>query len=150
MHWTKVPDPRSQCFTFLPGNGDREIMFYIQGLMEAVVANKPLCKFGEVHVTKDDAEFIRKSNGLEQSRLDRLPMEALKLPILFVLYPDKGTDYTVLVDGTHRYVKAYEAGLKTLRAVFIPKEVWDTDACKIEGFPEYGSTEELHASRSGL
>lgn len=87
-----------------------------------------------IPVDAHNAEFIRNNSGIEQHRLQRIDVALIKAkPILMAELSDK----TMLIaDGSHRFVRAYDLGLKRMRAYIIsqveltPFEVFIPDDVK--------------------
>lgn len=73
-------------------------------------------------VDPDFAKYCMNMRGVEQHRLDRMVPKVLMIPCLFLAEPD-GTH--LMLDGTHRYVYAYQNGIKEVRCLIVPQDVAD-------------------------
>ena len=93
------------------------------------------------------AEHCLTHRGIEQPRLDRLTMDAMFRPITTVQwYEDRPSDVLV-IDGHHRYVWAYQNGLKKILQWAVPWQYWQD--YRINGLPDLGH-EGLRNMHSGL
>ena len=74
-------------------------------------------KYVMIPLEPKNVEFIRLSNGIEQHRLQRIDQVLIDAnPILMCGMPDKTM---LIVDGSHRFVRAYDLGLKEIKAFII-------------------------------
>lgn len=69
-------------------------------------------------------EFAIKNRGIERYRVDRLPREALEIPLTIVALRTLNRDWHIIIDGNHRLCRAYELGISILPAVIFPKSTW--------------------------
>jgi hypothetical protein len=99
------------------------------------------------NIVMDDRtyHFCKNLRGYEQHRLDRITMEVIdKIPVIFCMLED---GMTVMVDGTHRCIKAYEAGRRLIVGHILNKDVWEQFLMPVE---EDITAEELLKKKSGL
>lgn len=79
----------------------------------------------EIVRTPVDREFGRwamENRGIEEHRLERITVAAIMTsPIAYIHMPDHTH---LLVDGSHRYVKASMLGFQTILARVVPEEIW--------------------------
>lgn len=74
-----------------------------------------------VPLFRADAEMVLKDNGVEPDRLAAISAEDIdRYPILFVGW--KSGTHTLL-DGNHRFVKAFTLGHRTITAHIIPERI---------------------------
>lgn len=76
-----------------------------------------LCEKGKAEkitlgVDRQHALFMVNNNGIEKDHVFRLPMERLKNPGIAVYF--ETDDTWVIVDGNHRYVRAFLEGWKEM------------------------------------
>lgn len=73
-------------------------------------------------VDAEGARFCREHRGVEQHRLDRITIDTITYnPVIYCNWAG-GTH--LLIDGTHRYVKASMLGLPFILARVVPEEIW--------------------------
>lgn len=83
---------------------------------------KGIAKVCTVDVDPEHVECLRAKRGIEQHRLDRITARVLKHnPIIMAEMPDGSS---LIIDGNHRYVKAWMLGKPTIRCIFVPEKVW--------------------------
>lgn len=75
------------------------------------------------------AEWVIKNRGVEQHRLDRITVQdLLAYPVTYCIFPTPeslgGGFSHLLVDGSHRYVKASQLGFNTLFGRVVPENLW--------------------------
>lgn len=70
----------------------------------------------------DDALRIIKNNGIEKDHLSRITVHQFLEPITFINWEQEGTQS--LVDGNHRYIKAFVLGLPFILARLVPEPLW--------------------------
>jgi hypothetical protein len=69
-------------------------------------------------------EFVREGRIWEAARVDELTYNQWRYdPIMFVAYPtEDGPMSHVLVDGTHRALRAHKEGSKFIKAFIVPED----------------------------
>jgi hypothetical protein len=104
-----------------------------------------LLKCVQAPVQKQIADYFVSHRGVEQHRLDRLDLKTLSThPIIFGDWPNGAH---MLLDGHHRYVKAYQLGLTQIKAVIVPEPAWRQYEIK----NNYRAThDELRTMKSGM
>lgn len=109
-----------ECFTHIAEDGT-QTTWASKALYAFCEANPDKCEKVLAPVDEDHAKFCVEQRGVEQDRLQALAenIEYLKKPILFVKMP---TEDMLLVDGTHRYVCYYAAGVPSIPAYVVPFE----------------------------
>lgn len=75
----------------------------------------------EFEMTQEVVNFIKKFRGTEQWKLDRLKEPYLSLPVI-MLDCDDGTQ--LCVDGHHRILRRWAAGVKLVDAYVFPNGEW--------------------------
>lgn len=76
-----------------------------------------------IEMDADYAQWVRDKNGIEYHRLIRItPQVIAQLPVIYI---EMGDGTHKLVDGNHRYLKAYQLGWKELPAYLFPKALAD-------------------------
>lgn len=107
-----------QTFTFREEATGKVTMWAVERALTWVRDHK---RRKPVHIPIEDsnAEFIRANNGLEPHRLNRITAEQIKQhPILMAHMND---DTMLILDGSHRFVRAYDLGMEVLPG-FVIKE----------------------------
>lgn len=82
----------------------------------------------EFELDPNFALYANVHRGVEPHRLARItPADLCHYPVVMAYFPEIGKDIPehLLIDGHHRYVKAWSLGWKTLRAYVLPREVWE-------------------------
>lgn len=96
--------------------------YSITHLWQAVQhAVKEGLKPSRVHIDRKFAKFVREERGIERYRLNRIKKKHLNEPVLFATQFDGSN---LLIDGSHRYVKAANLMQRTIPAFILPPEVW--------------------------
>lgn len=67
---------------------------------------------------------IKTNMGIEQARLDRLCEPYLSQPIVGIQWGDLEPGFTV-IDGNHRTVKLWEAGIKKVELYLFRRVLWE-------------------------
>lgn len=73
------------------------------------------------------AAWMYQGRGLEQHRLDRITgHDIVNYPVVMAHMPGLARDHPqyLLIDGSHRYYRAYQMGWRELPATLLPQEVW--------------------------
>lgn len=99
------------------------------------------------HIIMDERTYdiCKRLRGYEQHRLDRMTVEIIdSQPVIFCLLEDA---QTVMVDGTHRCIKAYDLGRRLIVGYILKKEDWEQFLMPVE---EGISAEDLLKQDSGL
>lgn len=82
-----------------------------------------------VPISPDFAEHVRTHNGIEFHRLDRLEPAHMCTPVIYIeTDPPAGPGLPptcVLVDGSHRYLKAHMLGWVEIPAYVFPLGTWE-------------------------
>jgi hypothetical protein len=82
----------------------------------------------EVKIDYQFAAFAITRRGIEPHRFERItPADIAQYPILLAHMPGVGRDTPdnhLIIDGSHRYVKAATLGWKTIPAYELPEELW--------------------------
>lgn len=74
------------------------------------------------------AMYAKVHRGVEDHRLFRVtPADICNYPIVFAHFPGLGVDAEehLLIDGHHRYVRAWGFGWSHIRGYSLPKDVWE-------------------------
>lgn len=82
----------------------------------------------EVPIDPKFAAYAHVHRGVEAHRLARISvLDLAHYPVVYVHFPVIGRDIEdhLLIDGHHRYVRAWMLGWKTLRAYVLPQAVWE-------------------------
>lgn len=111
-----------QVFTHLDDDGTSRT-FLVETMLD-FVKNYPTCAdlvAGKAPIDSDIANYLRKNAGIEKHRIDRLVEPYSSIPIIGILWPE-GT--TLIVDGNHRIVRAYEDGKKELNCILFKFPFW--------------------------
>jgi hypothetical protein len=135
---------RLECFTHIDDKDPTKLTKYnVTGLNRYCVENK--VEIVLVPLTKEGALLCRNARGLEQHRYDRITEAVIdNLPVIFCLQED-GTG--LLVDGTHRYARAWDLGYDEIRAYVLQPDQWKSFLLVVaEGL----TAEELLKQDSGL
>lgn len=78
-----------------------------------------------IPLTKELADYMRSNHGVEQDRIDRLVDPYLSRPVIAISWADVEPLEVTIIDGAHRVVKNFEAGLTELNCfVFLP-DFWE-------------------------
>ena len=135
---------REEIFTHIPDDGGPQITYAVTRMMlHCGLPDSGVEKF-IVPVDEEHAKYCLAQRGVEQHRLDRLAEPWLWLPLLFIAQPDSSH---LLADGTHRYVRLWQMGVKETAAFMM---TWDqAQPFIVEGVPQMDPTE-LRDSWSGM
>ena len=112
-----------QVFTHLDDDGTSRT-FLVETMLD-FVRDYPTCTDligGKAPIDADIAGYLRKNAGIEQRRVKRMVEPYASFPILGVLWKE-GT--TLIVDGNHRIVRAYEDGKKELNCILFKPPFWE-------------------------
>lgn len=122
--WTMAP--REEVFTW--HNSGNNVSFATDRLakhLDEIQAEQILIPVDRIY-----AMTLPRDRGLEKHRLDRIPNDhKLWTPIMLL----KMDNESLLVDGNHRYYKAYLLGMPFIRAYHVDQDIW---ANYIVDFPE--------------
>lgn len=72
-------------------------------------------------LTKVDVDHVLKNNGVEKERIKAYPLSKLDIPGIACIFPEGSI---LIVDGSHRLVKRFRRGLKTMEFYMAPENVW--------------------------
>lgn len=112
-----------QVFTHLDDDGTART-FLVETMLD-FVQKYPTCVDligGKAPINFEIADYLRRKAGIEQHRVDRLVEPYASIPIIGILWPE-GT--TLIVDGNHRIVRAYEDGKTELNTVLFKAPFWE-------------------------
>jgi hypothetical protein len=113
--------PTEELFTHLDDEDGVQRSYAVTRLRAHLAAHPEVGRREPIVVDEAHTTFCITHRGIETYRLLRLRAEDMAQPMLFVGSPDAGK--VLLLDGTHRYVRAYLIGIKVLPAIFIPAEL---------------------------
>jgi hypothetical protein len=133
--------PHEVVFTWLDPVTEEEVTFAVERLAKWAALH---CETVETPVELVYALAIIRDRGLEQHRMDKLTLDSLLDPVLYLAMPG-GTH--LLADGNHRYVYAAFNGVKWLRARMVDEEHWRKFI--VTGLPKAGK-ERILGGYSGL
>ncbi len=75
------------------------------------------------------AVYAMQHRGIEQHRFQRItPQEIAHYPLVLAHIPGVGKDTKgshLIIDGSHRYCRAFQMGWKTLRGYELTTEMWE-------------------------
>lgn len=72
-------------------------------------------------VQEPAVNFIRQNNGVERHRLERMTKQVIQQkPIL--IFNDPNDKSTLMLDGSHRYVRAFDFGMSAIQAFVIEEQ----------------------------
>jgi hypothetical protein len=113
--------PMDQIFTHTdPAGVTRH--FNASMMTRAVLARQVTPDLGEFELTDELGGHVAANHGIEEHHLETITDKMLESPVLMVHFED-GTD--LIVDGSHRLVKKWRRGDKTVHAlVFMPGQ-WE-------------------------
>lgn len=90
-------------------------------LIRYIEENKKDFPIFRIAVTKEGYNICKTSRGYEQHRLDRMTANILReKPVIYI---ELGNTH-LMIDGTHRLMKAYELGWKSQPGYIVKEEVW--------------------------
>ena len=133
-----------ECFTHIDDEMKLTRKFNVTLIKRWCLENKPPISL--VVVDEENYRICTTMRGFEQHRLDRITPEILdKEPVIFVWLPEDKTH--LMIDGTHRCIKAYQLGRNLIKAYILNKDVWEQFLMPVD---ENITAEELLKMDSGL
>lgn len=132
-----------ECFTHIDDEGKLTRKFDVTGIIEYCVENK--VEIVRVGMTLIGYNICKLERGYEQHRLDTITQQVIdNHPVVFCQLPD-GTH--LMIDGTHRYIKAWDLGKRFILSYLVPEGVWAQFLLPVD---ENLTAEELLKQDSGL
>jgi len=130
-----------ECFTHIDDNNKLTRKFDVSGINAYCVEHlKPY----DGVITEQGYITSKTQRGYEQHRLDAITQEIIdKNPLTFIVDTDR---QLLMIDGTHRYIKAWDLGNRTIRAYVVEPDIWQNYLMPVDNI----SAEDLLKSPSGL
>lgn len=124
---------REEAFTYIDDeNGGKQTTFAVSRLRRYCEAHN--IEKVKIPVEQHHADRFWTTRGVEQHRLDRLRLEDLTKPLLFILWKDHDI---IMLDGTHRYVRLFQLGVPECIAwVVEDRAVWERFIIDVPQMPE--------------
>jgi hypothetical protein len=113
--------PDNEIFPFYDHKLKMSMVFHIESIRQDIAANKVKYVVGRFNITMEAYLIWLRDRGVEEDYVARLDKNRLETPIIFGVWPD--TEW-VLIDGVHRAIKRFRAGLHTGRAIVLYYEQW--------------------------
>lgn len=112
-------DPREVIFTWVdPDDDTYQLNFLVNRIIEASKDLEILL----TPVNDEGAEMIRTHRGLEPHRLARITgIPPSWPPVIYLLMPD---DTHLLIDGNHRYFRAWQMRSEWILTKVVPESIW--------------------------
>lgn len=112
--------PFDQIFTHTDENGVTR-HFNCGAIMRAIAQRKITPDFATVDIPESVYQHIQANHGIEEDHLSSITIKMLESPALLAHF-DEGSD--LLIDGSHRLVKRYRQGLRTIEVLVVQEKDW--------------------------
>lgn len=112
--------PKDELFSFIADTGE-EYHWNATQIVAAFEAGtiEPVANM-YLDITEADYIHVSLKNGIEEDHLIHITPERLRVPVVFVEFPEKVPDEGpshVLIDGNHRLVQTYRNGGRRIAAI---------------------------------
>lgn len=116
-------DPLDQAehWAFVDLASKYRFIFDIGAMKSAIAANLMRYQVGTAHLSFEWYINVMNNGGVEQDHVDRIDKRRLECPGINLIWSDRTQ---TLADGSHRYVKRYRAGLRTMRIIQVTTANW--------------------------